>query len=661
MSNSEFVIQGGLNVTSGSAKVPYPVNPSDAVNIAYLSAVTAPDSLPPRLIQNTVLTADLATLPTKLKWKSNNIHDKFVDPEKSKYLHLLKVSPQAIPGSLTDISFGTEVQVDRVVFEISYDKTFYIVKEAGTYVFFGQMSGTTSSWSNFSTLEWSVYSDYTLTGTSFSPEPGIEVYTTHGNNTKSDDNAMFGFSWIIPAGGVLFKVVAKKVSGASSLNGVGCNLHLMNIPNTKYIDTWTDTWATLNAATWTGITMTDEYIHDNIYTFTAPSQTFSVTTTGNYYVSVKVSFQRTTAGTDTSAKFRLIDQTGALITGTSTGTQYLQVGTGSTQNLATMSCNILLNLTANVSTIRVQAIIDDGIGLVRAKGGLLMMKIDDATFPNQSNFVALSTATPTLDSNNYIIPWQTNPINIGSYSFTPGNTFVSLPRNGRYLISLTVSTDNPQKKNNKVIYVDFQTSGDDGVTWKAFNNVAINRGSGFTTSIPVVTLLNTYIGTRLRAIVSTSAILGDGITLATGCRLSILSTDHFTSPVDLYGVYGNYYRSVDSNENLVLELNTETTIASVSTKYVTAGIYKVSYTGDIITTEDNTSTIVKITQSSINKKSLQIFNNTLFYQRKGNHSVTFNNNITFEEGITRMVFTLQSDKNSTSSSGRLMIEIYRVI
>ena len=150
-------------------------------------------TVPARTINNTILTTDL-TVGNQMAWKGSNIYDKFIDPVKSKYLRLLKVTQQAITSSYTNISFGTESNVDRSYFQISHDKTYYTIKEPGSYVFFGQMAATNNVYNNLTTVEWGVHSDYTLVGTTFIPEPGVEIYTSFNNVGGGNDNAMFG--WI---------------------------------------------------------------------------------------------------------------------------------------------------------------------------------------------------------------------------------------------------------------------------------------------------------------------------------------------------------------------------------------------------------------------------------------------------------------------------------
>ena len=661
MSSSEFVIENGLNVISGSVKVPAPVNAADAVNKGYVDANIATNIVPPRTTNNTVLTTDLIS-SNQMKWKGINIHDKLIDPVKPRYMKLTKISSQAVFSSVTDISFGTENNVDRSHFEVSYNKTYYIIKEIGTYIFFGQMVGITDSYVSNTTVKWSVYSDYTLTGTSFSPELGVDIYTSHSNKTTGEDNSMFGFTWIVPEGGVLFKIVARIVSGTSTINtSRGCAIQLFKVPENKYIDTWTDTWTNLNISTYTDIVMTDEYIHDDIYTFTAPSSTFRVTTTGNYSISAKISFQRSAStGTDTSGWFRLVDQTGSVIPGTYTGTQYLDYGSGEFQNVITMTWNGIVSLTATTSSVKMQAKINDGTSNVRAKGGFLMMKVSSSLFTNQTNFSAISTATPVLTSTPYNIPWQTTTVNSGGTSFTPGNTDISFAKNGLHIISANISIDNPLKINNKMISTEFQVSYDTGITWNSVLGTTIKRLTGFNTSTPLVLALNSFIGTLIRVVIFSSSVSGDLITLENNCNISIEAFENVTIPADLFSTFGTFHKYIESVEYFVIPITIFTPISSVATSFLPAGTYRVQVAGYTNTASVNTSATIKLIQSSINKKSLEIYNQTLFYAAKGAHSLSIVNNVLFDQGITRMIFSMSSDTPASLSTGKLIIEIFRV-
>jgi hypothetical protein len=618
---------------------------------------------------NQILTADSAG-NTGMKWKNANFWDQNVNPQLSAYMNLVKLSDQTLTTTGSVVMFPTEIWLDYDYFSISIDHSYFYIKNPGKYIVIAKMTGYNITYNSPTTVRWDVFSDYRLSGiaSNFSAEPGCEIYTTHNSGTGSD-TAAFGFSWDVPVGGVYAQVQAKVVYGTSviAVNGGSCSFNLFTIPSNQFIDTWNPNWTTINNTSYTSLSITNVYLQDAIYPFTAPNTVFTTTVTGDYLVCAKLSFQKTSGVDITSCNLRLINQSGTPFTGAIIGSSYLMSGSIDPQNVVTIFWCGTIHMIANTTSVTMQGIIDTGTN-ARMKGGFLLMHIP-STYTSQINYSISSTSGNLLSSTFIDIPLQAPLATTGNLTYTPSTGVVTINNSGMYLIESSINCSNPSNIVNRTIYGQIMSSYDNGVTWFIIPGSYSMRSIGNKGGIISTNLFQCNAGTIIKLQIKTNGTTGDAITIGTGCNLSVLSPENITTYLDSPIAFGSFYQYSYSSEFLLINTTTSMEIMRLSTVYMPAGIYKVSLHGTINMLNTSATTNVKLMYIGPDAVQHIIYNKNIVFSRKGDDLNINNNdsslaalfNLPFQQGITQLILMMSCTVVNGANTQNALIDILKVI
>jgi hypothetical protein len=653
---------GGNFSVSGIATVPAP-NPSnngEIVNIGYLNSVGS--TLPPKIYDDMALVTDLSE-PTQTKWKGGSIYSPDIDLDKTRHLRLTKIGNQIINPGNSFINFGYRLNIDSSHFEQLYGKTAYIIKVPGRYFVSGTIITGTDSFSNSTTASYFIQLTEIVSGIT-TIRPGSEIYSTHATSTTlGTDSVSFGLCIVVPTGGSFFSMRTGRTSGASitSIRN-GSNISVVSIADSEYLDVYSTAYTVLNNASYVDIPMTATYYADTLYNFTAPNANVGVTTTGTYLVSAKVTFLRpTVSGSNPVGRFRLVDQSGTPISDTFTGSVYNPYNGAVLVSNNTATWTGLLNITATTGTIKIQAIIDSGSGSLEAIGGLCLTSINTTAFPSQINFKAVSTSNQLLSTIVFNIPFQSTLINTGGISFTAGTTQITVTKSSLYCISGSIPLLVPLGQTNILVTVNVLVSYDNGSTFRNITTAPLVRLAANNMSIPFCFFTNLFAGARIRLTINTSGTLTDLVALGNNCSLSILSFDDLTTPVDLFPIKGSFYKFCENSEFLTLPSTTITVVNSIWSKYVPAGLYKISFNTSVGIGAANTVVSYTINQSAADRGDNAVYSRSGTYVSTGEYPLSFTRVVTFDKGINYIFVSITTNRVNTVTVTASLLDIERVI
>jgi hypothetical protein len=653
---------GGNFSVSGIATVPAP-NPSnngEVVNIGYLNSVGS--TLPPKIYDDMALVTDLSE-PTQAKWKGGSIYSLGIDSEQTKQLRLAKIGNQIINPGNALINFGYRLVIDSSHFEQLYGKTAYQIKVPGRYYVSGTFITGIDSFSNSTTASYFIQLTEIVSGIT-TIRPGSEIYSTHATSVGlGTDSVSFGCCINVPTGGSFFSMRCGRTAGSSIVSiRNGSNLSVTYLGDSQYLDVYSTAFTTLNNSTYIDIPLTNTYYADTLYNFTAPNANVGVTTTGTYLVSAKVTFQRpTVSGSNPVGRFRLVDQSGAAISDTFTGTVYNPFNAAALVSNNTATWTGLLDITATTGTIKIQAIIDSGSGELLANASLCLVNVNNTSFPSQINFRAVSTSNQLLSTIVFNIPFQSTLINTGGISFTPGATQITVTKSSMYCISGRIPVLVPLNQTNIVVTVNVLISYDSGSSFRNVTTAPIIKLAANNMSIPFCFFVNLFAGARIRLTINTSGSTADLVVLGSNCSLSILSFDDLTTPVDLFPIKGSFYKFCENSEFLTLPTTNITIVNNIWSKYVPAGLYRVSFNTSVGIGTANTIVSYTINQSAENRGDNAVYTRGGNYVSIGEYPIGFSRVVTFDQGINYIFVSITSNRTNTVTVTASLLEIERVI
>jgi hypothetical protein len=608
------------------------------------------------------LVTDLSE-PTQAKWKGGSIYSPDIDLDKTRHLRLAKIGNQIINPGNAFINFGYRLVIDSSHFEQLYGKTAYLIKVPGRYYVSGTIITGTDSFSNSTTAAYFIQLTEIVSGIT-TIRPGSEIYSTHATSTTlGTDSVSFGCCIVVPVGGSFFSMRCGRTSGASitSIRN-GSNISVVSIADSEYLDVYSTAYTILNNASYVDIPMTATYYADTLYNFTAPNANVGVTTTGTYLVSAKVTFLRPTiSGSNPVGRFRLVDQSGTPITDAFGGSTYNPFNGAVLVSNATATWTGLLNITATTGTIKIQAIIDFGSGELQAIGGLCLTSVNTTAFPSQLNFRTVSTSNQLLSTTVFNIPWQSALINTGGISLTPGTTQITVTKSSLYCISGSIPILVPLNQTNILVTVNVLISYDNGSTFRNVTTAPIIKLAANNMSVPFCFFTNLFPGARIRLTINTSGSTADLVALGSNCSLSILSFDDLTTPVDLFPVKGSFYKFCENSEFLTLPTTSITVVNSIWSKYVPAGLYKISFNTSVGIGTANTIVSYTINQSAENRGDNAVYTRGGNYVSIGEYPIGFSRVVTFDKGINYIFVSITSNRVNTVTVTASLLDIERVI
>jgi hypothetical protein len=131
--------------------------------------------------------------------------------------------------------------------------------------------------------------------------------------------------------------------------------------------------------------------------------------------------------------------------------------------------------------------------------------------------------------------------------------------------------------------------------------------------------------------------------------------------VDLFPIKGSFYKFCENSEFLTLPTTNITIVNNIWSKYVPAGLYRVSFNTSVGIGTANTIVSYTINQSAENRGDNAVYTRGGNYVSIGEYPIGFSRVVTFDQGINYIFVSITSNRTNTVTVTASLLEIERVI
>ena len=614
----------------------------------------------------TVLTADPSS-DFGFAWRGVDVNNADIDPQMAKFCYVYTMSDQVLTTSeFNSIKFYTDGVVDRAMYELPIVGGRVTIREEGVYSVFANVDAMNESFSNTTTVQWSIQYDIGRTG-NFTTATDSYSYTTHTSTSSGTQAVMvYAFINVNSTDGAEIRVIGQIVSGSSSIKVLNStsNLTVMQIPGSKSVAVMGAGTGYITTSYSNVYLSTSVYIDTDTYTYINGQSSVTILSAGSYFVYAKLTLRKSSGTDHTAASIRLVTgSSGTYIPATVLGSGPLTSGSGNTGK-ETISWWGIVYLNAN-DTIRIQAQTDVGtnVFLHGAESGIYITDLPLSTYPSM---LTISTYTGTQSTVSLSSTWLDVPYQfirsqqLGQGITITGNTTFTVMNQGVYILSGTIVADNPRNITGRILYGQILTSVDNGDTWYPLLGGVSMKSCSRRTGLIVNGIMQLMPGTMIKCQIKTNGSTSDNITVGDGTNLAITCYEHITQVISSFITFGTYYLFTSSSDNYVITSTVYTEKMRLTTKVLPAGVYRISLFGAMSILSSGATANVKMTLVGPDKIPVVLFTQQASFFKTGAMNMSQVNVIPVKYGITHFILEVNASSANSASVQNMMIELFRL-
>lgn len=576
-----------------------------------------------------------------------------------------KVDVPIASSGTTDVPFMSENYLDRSYF-MSSNRYVYI-QRPGTYLIISRVSAyIPSGYVDDTNVQYDLLYDDTRTEQGYLTYPNSSVYTLHRSVGQGRSSSTMSCVFTVnSATGTFIKIQARVVAGTSPISIIGdfTNLIVMNIPNASYFESTIGANITLTNNFSNLFLVRDRLVHYP-FSHTVGQASVPISAAGWLFLIARATVTKTSGTENSEAAVRFFSNGQAqLIAGTLGYSVECPTGMKSTSNYMG-----LIPVNAGTS-ITMQAMMTQGSNMIMTPGetGYIAVFLNGNLFPQMSllnaftdvvqaggpyladdifqdlTFTTLRTLQPTSPNNTII--------------FSTSSPEIVINDTGVFVISAHISINN-QTSNNGQATVRLLASVDGGATYVYVSGSQASRplGRNDKTSVTTTVLIPVSSGHRIKVQASSTSAVSDYITYADSCTVSLLKFSSLTrTSGTINSTFGQHAHVILSQEALTTNVNTVVEKCRLVTRFIDAGVYRVSARANIVISPTDTLS-VSLVYSSPNGQTTTVKTRVL---TSADTQMTFVDYIYMIEGVHVYLLNFQSSTGQTFTVSDALIEMWR--